>query len=165
MISRFNIVIVFALFAITFGCRNEPIGDSNTFYITFFVDSIKIYDAKDIPKHEFMFSPISHKDKIWTTGAYNPYELDLKTGSWTPLKTKYSDQIKGQLNEELIWNDTSNGDTYISLFDKGLLRYLKAKDTFEYLDVLPVTALLPRKNEIVIGTANGLYFLNRKDNQ
>ncbi len=165
MISRFTYIFVFALFAITFGCRNESIVDLDKFYISFVVDSIKIYDAKDIPKQEFMFSPLAQVDKIWMTGTTNPYELDLKTGLWTPLKTKYGDLLKDQFNEGSIWNDPYTGDSYISLFDKGLLRYLNAKDTFEYLDIKPVTALLPRKNEIVIGTANGLFFLDRKNNK
>ncbi len=111
-----------------------------------------------------MFSPLGHNDKIWTINTTRPHELDLITGEWSPLSIKFGNVFKRQVREDGIWKDEHSGETYISCFHDGLIRYYPDIDTFEFLRIHPVTAFYPRKKNIVLGTANGLYFLNRNDN-
>ncbi|MBL0237328.1 MAG: hypothetical protein IPQ02_12135 [Saprospiraceae bacterium] len=112
-----------------------------------------------------MFSPLGRKDKIWTFKTEIPYELNLITGEWTPLDMKFGKGFLNQVREEGIWKDDYTGETYISCFREGLVRYYPKKDTFDFLEIHPVTAFYSRKNNIVLGTANGLYFLNRIENK
>lgn len=133
-------------------------------FISFKVDSIKIYNAEDISKGLFMFSPLGHKNKIWTINTASPHELDLMSEEWTPLTARFGNALKSQVREDGIWKDEYTGESYISCFHHGLIRYYPEKDTYDFLEIHSVSALYPRKENVVIGTANGLYFLNRKDN-
>lgn len=150
--------------AIFTSCQQKDKSSLSDLYISFKVDSIKIYNAKDISKDIFMFSPLGHKDKIWTINTTNPHELDLITEEWKPLTARFGNVFKRQVREDGIWKDDDTGETYISCFHDGLVRYYPEKDTYDFLKIHPVTAFYPRKENIVIGTANGLYFLNRNEN-
>lgn len=134
-------------------------------FISFNVDSIRIYDAKNIPKDIFIFSPLVNKDKIWTTGT-NPNELDLKTGLWSPLTNKFGNQKERlHLNPESIWKDNFTKEIYIGNFENGLIRFHPEKETVDFYKLRYVTELHPSKKNIVIGTVNGLFFLNRNENK
>jgi hypothetical protein len=165
MVERTMIFYLFGIMAIFTSCQQKDKSSLSDLHITFKVDSIKIYNAEDISMNLFMFSPLEEKNKIWTINTTNPYELDLITEEWTPLKVRIGDMIKGQIREDGIWRDKYTDDIYISCFHHGLLRYYPEKDTFDFLEIHPVTAFYPRKENIVIGTANGLYFLNRNENK
>jgi hypothetical protein len=156
---------LFSIIAFLSSCHQEDNSSLSNLYITFKVDSTKIYDAKIVPKGIFIFSPIQYNDKIWTLNTMNPHELDLKTGEWSPLTLIFGNDLKRQIREDRIWRDKYTGETYISCFHDGLIRYLPEKDIFAFLKTYPVTAFYPRKNNIVLGTANGLYFLNRNENE
>lgn len=145
-------------------CHQEDKNSLPISNITFKVDSIKIYKAADIPNNIFMFSPLGHNDKIWTINTTNPHELDLVSGEWTPLTTKFGSVFKRQVREDGIWEDEYTGDIYISCFYDGLIRYYPQIDTFDFIKIHPVTSFHPRNNNVFLGTANGLYLLNRKDN-
>lgn len=132
--------------------------------ITFQVDSMKVYEAKGLHIYSFIFSPLNQYDKIWTTSTANPHALDLKTGLWMPLAVKFGDALKRKISNDGIWKDDYTGETYISCLNDGLIRYYPDKDTFDFLKIYPVTAFHARPQSIVLGTANGLYFLNRLDN-
>ena len=164
IVEKTMMFYLFAIMAIFTSCQPKDESSLSKLYITFKVDSAKIYDAKDIPKNIFIFSPLHSNDKIWTINTQNPHELDLKTGEWSPLTSKFGNVLKRQIREDGIWKDKYTGETYISCFRDGLIRYHHEKDTFALLEIYPVTAFYPRKENIVIGTANGLYFLDRKDN-
>ncbi len=164
MVERTMIFYLFGIIAIFTSCQQKDKSSLSDLHITFKVDSIKIYNAEDISMNLFMFSPLEEKNKIWTINTTNPYELDLITEEWTPLKVRIGDMIKGQIREDGIWRDKYTDDIYISCFHHGLLRYYPEKDTFDFLEIHPVTAFYPRKENIVIGTANGLYFFNRNEN-
>ncbi|MGB5033419.1 MAG: hypothetical protein WBO76_14970, partial [Saprospiraceae bacterium] len=156
---------LFAIVVIYTNCHQKDKINLSNLFITFKVDSIKIYDARNISKNIFMFSPLGRKDKIWTFKTEIPYELNLITGEWTPLDMKFGKGFLNQVREEGIWKDDYTGETYISCFREGLVRYYPKKDTFDFLEIHPVTAFYSRKNNIVLGTANGLYFLNRIENK
>jgi hypothetical protein len=164
IVERTMMFYLFAIMAIFTSCRPKDESSLSNLYITFKVDSTKIYDAQDVPKGIFIFSPLQSNDRIWTINTQNPHELDLKTGEWSPLTSKFGNVLKRQIREDGIWRDKYTGETYISCFHGGLIRYHPEKDTFALLKIFPVTAFYPRKENIIIGTANGLYFLNRMDN-
>ncbi len=144
-------------------CNSDKEHPKNEPYTTFKVDSIKTYPAEGIPKNRFMFSPLSEKNKIWTINTANIHELDLKTGEWIPLSKKYDKGFIRQVNESGIWKDSVLNEVFISLFHDCLLYFDLKKDTFFKYDIHPVTALINAKDKAIIGTANGLYFINKID--
>ncbi len=138
----------------------EPI--KNDIHISFDVDSLIVYTADSIPKFTFLFSPIETKDILWTTGS-PMYELDLKSGKWTALYVKYGKEFKQHVNENKIWKDTITGDTYIGLSNSGLFHFEPKSGKFEIIKVQFVSSFYPLDLNILLGTANGLFYLNRKD--
>lgn len=165
IVERTMIYCLIAIMAIFTSCQQKVNSSLSDLYISFKVDSTKIYNVKDIPKNIFMFSPLGHKDKLWTINTTNPHELDLITEEWKPLTARFGNVFKGQVREDGIWKDSYTDETYISCFYDGLVRYYPQKDTFDFLEIHPVTAFYPRMENIVIGTANGMYFLNRNKNK
>ncbi len=133
--------------------------------LSFVVDSFKTYDLDNkIVNDHFIFSPLSKVDKIWATNKSDPHELDLLTGKWTSLQDIYGMEFRKVIRPESIWKDNFTNDVYFSYFQDKLIRYNSERDTFESINLKTVTALLPLKDLIVIGTADGLYFLNRSTN-
>ncbi|MEP7197965.1 MAG: hypothetical protein ABI851_15710 [Saprospiraceae bacterium] len=163
--NRSKILYLLLIISLLTNCHQRDTNSLSSSYISFKVDSIKIYNAKDIPKFTFIFSPLQHKDKIWTINTNNAQELDLKTGVWSPLSLKFGNQLNYQLNEDMIWYDKYTSETYISCFHAGLIRYYPEKDTFDLLKIHSVSAFCSSKENIALGTVNGLYFLNRKNNK
>ena len=162
--NRIKIFYLFAIVVFITNCHSIDSSSSPELHITFKVDSTKVYNAEDIPKNIFMFSPLGHNNKIWTINTTNPYELDLITGKWSPLNMRFGNVFKRQIREDGIWKDGITGEIYISCFHDGLIRSYPEKDTFDFLKIHPVTSFHPRKKNIALGTANGLYFLNRNEN-
>ena len=146
-------------------CQKKEKSSLSDLYISFKVDSIKIYNVKDISMDIFMFSPLGQKDKIWTINTTSPHELDLITEEWKPLTARFGNVFKEHVLDGAIWKDGYSDEIYFGSFHEGLVRYYPQKDTFDFLEIHPVTAFYPRKENIVIGTANGLYFLNRNTNK
>jgi len=160
---KYFVFTLFVLAILLISCKNHK--DQKTEpneYISFKVDSIVIYDASGIPKNEFIFSPISKQNKIWTINTDHIHELDLVSGKWAPLTSKFGDEFKRQVRNDGIWKDTFTDDVYISCFYDCLIQYKIEEDTFYKIDIHPVTSFFARQSDILLGTANGLFFLNRK---
>lgn len=164
-VSFLMLVIILIIICFAFSCEKKYEDGIETSKISFKVDSILLYNVKNIPKNIFMFSPLIQHDKIWTINTPNPHELDLKTGEWLPLISKFGDVFKRQVREDGIWKDSYTGDTYISCFHDGLIRYYHNKDSFDFLKTQPVTSFYPKEKQIILGTTNGLLFFNRRDNK
>lgn len=156
--NRIFFYFLSGIIAICTSCQADKKNIVSDLLITFNVDSIRIYDAKKIPKNIFIFSPLGHKDKIWTTGT-NPYELDLVTGRWSPLTDRFGNHKERlHLNPESIWKDNFTNEIYVGNFENGLFRFHPEKETIDFYKIRYVTDLHPSKKNIVIGTANGLFF-------
>jgi len=165
IVERTRLYCFFIIMAIFTSCQKKEKSSLSDLYISFKVDSIKIYNVKDISMDIFMFSPLGQKDKIWTINTTSPHELDLITEEWKPLTARFGNVFKEHGLDGAIWKDGYSDEIYFGCFHEGLVRYYPQKDTFDFLEIHPVTAFYPRKENIVIGTANGLYFLNRNTNK
>ncbi len=128
--------------------------------ISFHIDSFKVYTFKD-NLYKFIFSPLAKQDKIWTIDD-QIFELDLKTGHYFPLYEKYGYEFKDRINETNIWRDSINEDVYIGV-RYHLFRFNMKEDTFYRYEISNVTTIYPMASKILLGTANGLYFLDRKN--
>ena len=161
-IAQFSLMLLFSI--AVFSCKSEEIVAVSATKISFVVDSIKVYPSKQMTSNDFIFSPLTNLDKIWTINTNNIQELDLITGEWIALSDKYGKGFKQSVREERIWKNHAEREVFISLFLDGLFYFDLKRDTFYRFEINSVTALVSSKDRIIAGTANGEIFNIDKEN-
>ena len=125
------------------------------------VDSIRVYAADQDILSEFIFSPLTGKDKVWISGYDTPIELDLHTGESAPLSTLYHEQLSSPFQIESIWKDSLTNEVFITLFHKGIVHFPCDGGPVTFYPVQGIQSVLNTKNEIIAGTAKGLYAIDK----
>lgn len=125
-------------------------------------DSFIIISLKGISVGKFAFPP-TDKDKIWITEADRPNEIDLKTGSVTPLSQK----LGAWCDKRILANDWAS-DPYDSVqiwfaqFHAGVQRWNRQTgQTTHFPEAQPATCFAFQPKVVWIGTAKGLWRYDR----
>ena len=96
-IAQFSLMLLFSI--AVFSCQSGEIVAVPKTKISFMVDSVKIYPTEQKVSNNFIFSPLTDLDKIWTVNTNNAQELDLSTGEWTALSGKYDEGFKRNVSK------------------------------------------------------------------
>lgn len=125
-------------------------------------DSFIIIPLKDIPLNYFAFSPLE-QNKIWTTGVKEPMEIDLETGSVSPLSQKLGNWCTRGIKESDWATDPYEPEKmWFAQFDFGAVQWSKKdSQTNRFSEAKPTTCFAFQPKIVWIGTANGLYRYNR----
>ena len=154
IIAQFFLIILFAI--AVFSCKSDEIVAVSKSKISFTVDSMRIYPAEQNSNNNFIFSPLTDFDKVWTMNFGNSQELDLSTGEWVALSDKYDKGVE-KVREEYIWRNHDEREVFISLFS-GLFYFDLDRDTFYQFEINSVTALVSSEDRIIVGTDKGEVF-------
>ena len=147
------------------GCQQKAeVAVVHNFY-TGVVDSIKVYPSSQSFAGEFLFDPVTGKDKIWSLNYSAPYELDLLTGKWTALSEKYHSRLKGTLYGDPIWKDSLTNDVFIINANEGLIHFPCDNSEIRFYPVQGAQCVLNTEDKILIGTTYGLYTIDKQNNR
>lgn len=162
MLNNIFYQLVFISLVIS-GCRQEDEGVKAHVFYTGVVDSIKVFQFSKGVGGDFMFNPLTGQDKIWTLNYTAPLELDLHTGEWTPLSESYHERLSGGMYGEPIWKDSLTNEVFITNFHEGLIHFPCDGSPISFYQIQSAQSVLNAEDEIVIGTAGGLYTVDKQN--
>ena len=147
--NPFHLLLFLSILAT--GCQPKTEVIKAQVYFSGVVDSIKVFPAGQSVAGDFMFDPLSGKDKIWTLNYAAPLELDLHTGTWTPLSDIYHERLSAPLHGEPIWKDSLTNEVFIIDFNQGLVHLTCDSCPVNFYPIRAAQCVLNAEDQILMG--------------
>ena len=142
-------------------CRpSHPIEYSR---ITVAVDSTRSYSLDSLSLNGFEFSPLPENDIIWVYTNKGLHQLNLVSGAWMPFRERFHLGPTVQLPLTEIWKDSITQEVFCFEFHRNLFYNPIQPDTFYQWSLEGLTCLMNTKDEILVGTAKGLFYINKRN--
>ncbi len=162
IILKMRKLLVFILTFLVISCKTDSLQKDNKPFISININEKAKFTNDTIGIEDFMFSPID-SNTIWTFNTNGPsYELKLTDGSWSKLDKKFGIYLYGLKKHDIHKDTVENELIWISNFHRGLIAYNIEKDTLsEFKDLHPISSICFLKKDVIIGTWNGLFKIDR----
>ncbi|KAF0202572.1 MAG: hypothetical protein FD170_1746 [Bacteroidetes bacterium] len=157
---RNSIIILLSIFLLS--CSTGNLQKDSKPFISIDIKDFAKLSNDTIGIDDFMISPIG-SNAIWTFNTNGPsFELKLTDSSWTNLDNKFGKYSYGLKKDNIVRDTIDKELIWICNFRSGLIAYNTVNESYiEFKSVKHVSGICFLENNIVIGTLEGLYLLDR----
>lgn len=157
---RNSIIILLSIFLLS--CSTGNLQKDSKPFISIDIKDFAKLSNDTIGIDDFMISPIG-SNAIWTFNTNGPsFELKLTDSSWTNLDNKFGKYSYGLKKDNIVRDTIDKELIWICNFRSGLIAYNTVNESYiEFKSVKHVSGICFLENNIVIGTLEGLYVLDR----